>query len=700
MIKQKNWILFIVLIFFILFVPNYSNASVSVGKVKNVTVSESTTNSITLTWKKVSKATAYRVYIYNTSTKKYEYYGGTKTNSITIEDLKSSKEYKIKVRAYRTVNGTKYFGSYSNIITTATKPSKVKNVTSKSQTTNTITLTWNKVTRATGYRVYIYNTSTKKYEYYGQTTSNSMTVKNLSASKEYKFKVRAYKTSNGTKYFGSYSSILTTATKPSKTKGLSFTSDGTSSVTVSWNKVTRATGYRIYVYNSSTGKYEYYGQTTSTSIEVKNLTSSKIYKVKVRAYKTSNGTKYYGSYSDVLEVVTKPSKVKNVSRSSSSTSSITLTWDKVSRATGYRVYMYNSSSKSYEYYGQTTSNSITVEGLNSAKTYKFKVRAYKTLNSTKYYGSYSDVVSFATTPSKVSNLTSSSQTTNTITLTWNKVTRATGYRVYVYSQYSGSYEYYGQTTSTSLKISDLDTAKFYKIKVRAYYTLDGTKYYGSYSSILTQKTKSTSSIRAGIDVSYYQGDINWTKVKKTGVEFVMIRIGYRGSSSGGIYEDKCFEDNINGAISAGLEVGVYFFSYAKNTTEAEEEAKFVISTLKSYGYDEDDVKYIAYDFEVFGKNRVSSVSTSQVNKNTIAFLKYVSKKDFTPILYGNKSQLTNKFDVDSIQESVSDCLIWLAQYNDKTSYSGTYNMWQYSSTGTISGISGNVDLNVVYFKES
>ena len=700
MLKQKKYILAI-LIIFVMFIPNCTNAaSVSVGKVKSLKTTAQTTSTITLSWKKVSKATGYRVYIYNSSTKKYEYYGQTKTNSITIKGLKASKQYKIKVRAYRTVNGTKYFGSYSSILTTATKPSKVKNLTAKSQNTNSITLTWNKVTRATGYRVYMYNSSTGKYEYYGYSTTNSITVKGLKASKEYKFKVRAYKTADGTKYFGSYSSVLTTATKPSKVKNVTVKSQATSTIKLSWTKVTRATGYRVYIYNSSTGKYEYYGYSTTNSITIEDLKSSKIYKIKIRAYKTSDGTKYYGSYSDVIEATTKPSKVKNLTASSQTTSTVTLSWDSVARATGYRVYVYNSSTKSYEYYGYSTTNSLTIEDLSSAKEYKVKVRAYKTLDGTRYYGSYSDVVTVATKPSKVQNVTVTSTTTSSIKISWDKVTRASGYRVYVYSEYSQSYKYYKQTTSTSLTISDLDTAKFYKIKVRAYFTSDDTKYYGSYSSVLVQKTKSTSSIRAGIDVSKYQGDIDWTKVKKAGVEFVMIRIGYRGSSEGGIYEDPYFEENIEGATDAGLEVGVYFFSYAVDEDEAEEEAKWVISTLKSYGYDEEDCKYIAFDFEVFGQNRVEDVSTKQVNKNTIAFLSYVSENNFTPILYGNKTHLTNKFDVDSIQESVSDCLIWLAQYNDETTYESSYDMWQYSSTGSISGISGDVDLNVVYFKES
>ena len=485
-----------------------------------------------------------------------------------------------------------------------------------------------------------------------------------------------------------------------KVTSLKATSQTTNTITLSWKKVSKATGYRVYIYNSSTKKYEYYGQTTTNSITIKGLLASKEYKIKVRAYKTVSGKKYYGSYSSVLTTATKPSKVKSVEATSQTTSTITLSWKKVTRATGYRVYIYNSSTKKYEYYGQTTTNSITIEDLTATTSYKIKVRAYKTVDGTKYYGSYSSVLTTATSPAQVENLETTKQTTTSITISWDKVSGASGYKVYIYSQYSQSYEAYKTTTSTSMTISDLDTAKFYKIYVKAYYTANSTNYYGTKSSILVQKTKSTSDIRAAIDVSYYQGSINWTKVKNDGVEFVMIRIGYRGSTEGKIYEDKYFADNIEGALEAGLEVGVYFFSYAADVDEAEEEAEWVVSTLASYGYDENDCKYIAYDFEVFGMNRVSDVSTSQINKNTIAFLSYVADEDFTPILYGNKSQLTNKFDVDKIQSSVSNCLIWLAQYNDTTTYSSTYDMWQYSDSGTISGISGNVDLDVVYFKES
>ena len=246
--KFKKVILLMLLVGFIVVMPNYVNAAkVSVGKVKGVKASSITDTTMKLSWKGVSKATKYRVYVYNSSKKKYEYYGQTKSKSMTIKKLKSAQEQKIKIRAYRTVKGKKYYGSYSSIVTVVTNPSKVKNLKSTSQKEKELKLEWNKVSRASGYRVYKYNSSKRKYEYYGQTKSNNITVKKLKSAEEYKFKVRAYKECKRKKYYGSYSDALTTSTTPEQVKNLKIKSKGDNSVNISWNKVSRASGYRVYI---------------------------------------------------------------------------------------------------------------------------------------------------------------------------------------------------------------------------------------------------------------------------------------------------------------------------------------------------------------------------------------------------------------------------------------------------------------------
>lgn len=234
---------------------------------------------------------------------------------ITIKDgnytLVKDKDYKITY-----TNNKKYgkatvkvelMGSY---LGTAEKtfnivPSKVTKFKVTSTSTNTINLSWKKTDGVTGYKVYLYDYVKGKYEYYGKTNKTSMKIKNLKAGTKYKVKVRAYKSVNGTQYLGEYATALKTTTTPKKVTNLKVKSKSKNSIKLSWKKSSGATGYKIYVYNTKTKKYEYYGKTSKTSITVKKLKSGKSYKIKVRPYKTINGKQYLGAYSNIIKVTTK-----------------------------------------------------------------------------------------------------------------------------------------------------------------------------------------------------------------------------------------------------------------------------------------------------------------------------------------------------------------------------------------------------------
>ena len=225
-------------------------------------------------------------------------------------------------------------------------------------------------------------------------------------------------------------------------------------------------------------------------------------------------------------------------------------------------------------------------------------------------------------------------------------------------------------------------------------------------------------MRKGIDVSEYQKWIDWDSVKASGIEFAMIRVGYRGWGSGAIIEDKYFERNIREAKRVGLKVGVYFYSGAINTSEAIEEAQFVINKVRNYSLDYP----IAFDFEDFEntESRYYKLDKNQRTDISIAFLDTVKRYGYTPMIYGNPNYFNNEryFDTSRL---VTQYKVWLAhyywadsarnQYSDfvnflasgkKTGYSyenkqGIIDMWQFSSEGIISGINGRVDLNISYF---
>lgn len=196
----------------------------------------------------------------------------------------------------------------------------------------------------------------------------------------------------------------------------------------------------------------------------------------------------------------------------------------------------------------------------------------------------------------------------------------------------------------------------------------------------------------GIDVSKWQGYIDWKKVKDSGIEFAMIRIGYRGSTVGKIVMDPYFIQNIKGAISNGIYVGVYFFSMATTEEEAIQEAAWTVDIIKKY-----KITYpVAYDFESFGQDRVAGVSREQMNNNAVAFLNYISSSGYQPMMYGSKNALNTRWSM----ERFSNFKVWLAHYTKNTDYSGRYNMWQYTSSGSVDGINGNVDMNIAYFRYS
>lgn len=182
------------------------------NKVENLKVVSRSDTSLNINWNKLDGITAYKVYLYDYSKGKYEYYGKTNNTSINIKKLKSATNYKIRVRAYKNVNGVQYFGEYCTGIKSTTAPKKVNKIKVKSKSKNSVKLNWNKVSGATGYKVYIYNAKTKKYEYYGKTKSKSITIKKLSKNKSYKIKVRAYKTFQGKQYFGENSNVLKVTT--------------------------------------------------------------------------------------------------------------------------------------------------------------------------------------------------------------------------------------------------------------------------------------------------------------------------------------------------------------------------------------------------------------------------------------------------------------------------------------------------------
>lgn len=201
----------------------------------------------------------------------------------------------------------------------------------------------------------------------------------------------------------------------------------------------------------------------------------------------------------------------------------------------------------------------------------------------------------------------------------------------------------------------------------------------------------------GIDVSSFQGEIDWTKVKDSGmVDFVIIRLGFRGMTQGLLTTDDYFEQNYQGATGEGLPVGVYFFSQAVTEAEARAEADYVLSVLdgRSLTYP------IVFDWEppVPGENlpaedlRAYDMKGEDVARFGAAFCERVKESGYKPCFYTNKHMTYTFFDMDAVK----DYPIWLAEYRSAPSLYYDYRMWQYSESGTVSGINTPVDLDICF----
>ncbi|MCI8422693.1 MAG: hypothetical protein HFF50_04030 [Lawsonibacter sp.] len=194
--------------------------------------------------------------------------------------------------------------------------------------------------------------------------------------------------------------------------------------------------------------------------------------------------------------------------------------------------------------------------------------------------------------------------------------------------------------------------------------------------------------KTGVDVSFYQGEIDWQAVAADGIDFAILRLGYRGYTEGGLILDSHFLDNIRGALDAGLEVGVYFFSQALNPQEAEAEADFVALALEGYA-----ITYpVAFDWEYISNPdaRTKNVTGEELTQCAKAFCARIQERGYTPAVYFNRDLAYLSYDL----QELTQLPLWLAEYSSRPSFYYDFHLWQYSDTGTVAGIQGNVDLDL------
>ena len=263
------------------------------------------------------------------------------------------------------------------------------------------------------------------------------------------------------------------------------------------------------------------------------------------------------------------------------------------------------------------------------------------------------------------------------------------YREAKFADYFKDKKFYKKTETVAYKYTgwqNIDGKTYFYDKDGNYVTgeqvIQGAKYnFASDGALIT------GSGTMGIDVSKWNGSIDWNAVKNSGVSYVIIRCGYRGSTTGAMIEDPVFKSNIKGASAAGLKVGVYFFSQAVNEVEAVEEASMTIGLIKNYS-----ISYPVFlDVEPSG-GRADKIDRDTRTKVIKAYCETLRNSGYTAGVYANKTWLESYMNVGEL----GSYKIWLAQYNTAPTYAGRIDLWQYTSKGSVAGISGHTDLNLSY----
>jgi GH25 family lysozyme M1 (1,4-beta-N-acetylmuramidase) len=250
-------------------------------------------------------------------------------------------------------------------------------------------------------------------------------------------------------------------------------------------------------------------------------------------------------------------------------------------------------------------------------------------------------------------------------------------------------------------ISDIIEAEKNKAKTSASTSSKSKKTNKSKTSDGKTPVADESLITYGIDVAKWQGIIDWKKVKESGVEFAMIRVGYRTLVTGEICEDPYAEYNLQQARDNGIKIGVYFFSTAVNRKEAVEEAAWVTEFIGPY-----PITYpVVYNCEGYSdaKSRQHKLNKKERTRLAEVFLDYIKGQGYIPMFYASKNELDNNAEWNTTDLN-DNYKIWVAQYtqskyNDKSksSYKGRHDMWQFTSMGQVTGIDNQVDINVAYF---
>ena len=668
--------------------PTLGKAPKTPAPITGAAVTNTGSNSVSLSWNKSSIADNYRIDVLINGD--WTTLGRTNATSFTANGLAAYTEYQFRIYALaRNILSTPVG------ISARTRVATVSNV-SASSTPNSVTLSWAAVPNVDYYLVNIFKDG--QWQMAGRTSSNtktSVTIGGLNEKTTYQFKIWAFK---GNEYGPSVAVNAVTAAiiYPDTVTGLTAYGSSTNSISLSWNLTSTADSYEIDMYKN--GRWVYVAKISGNSYTVSGLSANTSYDFKVFSFRGSN---YSNSAAVTARTATPapaaPATVTGLKVSSAATSSLTLSWNKTSTADSYEIDMYKNGK--WVYVAKISGNSYTVSGLSANTNYDFKVFSF---NGSKYSNSArltaKTASGYSGTPATVTGLRASNSTSSSVTLSWNKTSTADSYEIDMYK--NGKWVYVAKISGNSYTVSGLSANTSYDFKV---FSFNGSKYSNSArisartrgavlapsinytiapENVLPANLSNTQVMMKGIDVSGWQGEIDFKAVKSSGIDFVIVKAG-----EGDVIVDT-WEKNFKNAKDAGLMVGAYWFCTSTTIDGAIQEAHKFIGALN--GKQLDFPVYL--DMETSGQFNNGKAFCTQLVE---AFCSELEKAGYYAGVYCSTYWYSNYVD-DNIRMKRPN---WIAQYDDKCYYNGSFGIWQFG-TDTIPGVEFDCDRNWGYFDYS
>ena len=442
-------------------------------------MAESKGSDVKFIWNEVEFCDGYIIYGYKNSTKKYTEIASLDYYENFYETDKSLLTYdKYYIRAYTHMDDSKVYSDYSDALVLKDAPAVPKNIKVSGATTSSVTLKWDKVTGAESY--YIYEVIGGTSEIVGTTTSTSYTVSNLPMSEE---KAYAVASCSG-RMISENSSVVYAMTAPEKVTNLVSNNITDSAVTLKWDVASGAYYYNVYML--SQGEYKVIAKCEEPTYTVRDLQQFEEYSFKVCAVSQGEYSSAAGEDSYELEVVTKLSKIEDVTVDSVKGNNVTLSWQENSKAEKYAVYVYSSAVKDYEELCVTENAyaTLTMEKYNTE--YSFAVKAVGSKNHVDMYSELSDVAKATTTYSVPENIKVSEIKTASYKLSWDKIPDAVSYKIYRLE--NNSYKLLVNIAGNNYIVGNLSQGQVNTYKITAVYKDGSKKAESDYSSEITAAT--------------------------------------------------------------------------------------------------------------------------------------------------------------------------------------------------------------------